>query len=618
MTTQRKLSTSLAVLAVQILLAANGVNAQTLYRVTIQQSVSAKMRDGVSLVADVYRPVSDEKFPVLLERTPYNRTDEMQMANELASHGYIVVLQDTRGRFESGGEFYPFRNESADGFDSVEWAAKLDQSNGKVGMFGGSYVGATQMLAAMAVPPHLVSIFPYVTASEYYDGWTYQNGAWMQWFSSSWTSGLAVDTLRRQAESAQAPQDWVNQLPPQDYALLKLPATSSLAPYFHDWLSHERDDTYWQQWRVSDHYSQMKVMGLHGGGWHDLFLKGSIKNYTGLHEHAATAEARSGQRLIVGPWAHAWTSPEGKIGDVVFGKAAVLDHTGTALKWFDYTLKGIKNEYASGAPVRLFIMGDNVWRDEQEFPLARTRYTKFYLHSTKGANSVGGDGLLSLTLPAAERKDEFDYDPQHPVPTIGGRLCCGRALPPGPADQRPNESRADVLVFSTPPLTEDMEVTGFITVELYASTSAVDTDFTALFVDVDESGYARFLTDGIVRARYRESTKQASEVMPGKIYKYTIDLWATANVFKAGHRIRLYISSSNFPRFNRNLNTGEDLIAASRSLSAHQTIYHDREHSSALILPVIPRGTPKAFVNSSPRLERSDNLGNATNKMMKP
>ena len=577
----------LSLLIILLVVAEN--QAQTLYRVAIQQGARVKMRDGVTLVADVYRPVSDEKFPVLLQRTPYNRAGESQQANELAAHGYIAVVQDTRGRFDSGGEFYPFRNESADGYDTVEWAAKLDGANGRVGMFGGSYVGATQMLAAMAVPPHLVSIFPYVTASEYYDGWTYQSGAWMQWFSSSWTSGLAVDTMRRQAESTQAPKDWVNTLPLRDYAVLSSPQPSSLATYFRDWLSHERDDAYWQQWRVSDHYSQMTVMGLHGAGWHDLFLKGSIRNYTGLQKEAATAEARAGQRLIIGPWAHAPTSAAGKIGDVVFGKDAVLDHTATMLKWFDYSLKGIKNEYASGAPVRLFIMGDNVWRDEQEFPLARTFYTKFYLHSNKGANSVSGDGVLSLARPAAEAKDQFDYDPQNPVRTIGGRLCCGQAIPPGPADQRPNESRSDVLVFSTPPLNEDMEVTGFITLELFASTSAVDTDFTALLVDVDQSGYARFLTDGIVRARYRESTKQASLVTPGKIYQYTIDLWATANVFKAGHRIRLYISSSNFPRFNRNLNTGESIAGSSRSLRAHQTIYHDADHASALILPVIPR-----------------------------
>lgn len=585
-TVQRKRAVLLTILCLSF--TAASVSSQTLYRVKIQPGVSVKMRDGVSLVADIYSPVGDEKFPVLLTRTPYNRTGDPRFANELASHGYIVILQDTRGRFASGGEFYPFRNESADGFDTVEWAAKLEQSNGRVGMFGGSYVGATQMLAAMAAPPHLVSIFPYVTASEYYDGWTYQNGALMQWFSSSWTSGLAIDTLRRYADRAQAPKEWVNTLPLQDYPLLKTPQTSELAPYFRDWLSHERDDAYWAQWRVSDHYSQMTVMGLHAGGWHDLFLKGSIKNYSGLHQQAATAEARAGQRLMVGPWAHAGTSPAGKIGDVVFGKDAVLDNTNTTLKWFDYSLKGIKNEFASGAPVRLFIMGTNVWRDEQEFPLARTRYTKYYLHSSKGANGLAGDGSLSVGLPGVEKQDQFTYDPQNPVPTIGGRLCCGGAIPPGPADQRANETRADVLVFSTPVLTEDTEVTGYVSVELYASTSAVDTDFTALLVDVDESGYARFLTDGIVRGRYRESTKVASAITPGQIYKYTIDLWATANVFKAGHRIRLYISSSNFPRFNRNLNTGEDITGTSRSLKAHQTIYHDRDHSSVLILPVIP------------------------------
>ena len=561
-------------------------NAQTLYRVTIEESVRVKMRDNATLAADIYRPVSDQQFPVLLERTPYNRAGEAAMANELASHGYIVVLQDTRGRYESGGDFYPFRNESADGYDTVEWAVRISGSNGKVGMFGGSYVGATQMLAAMAVPPHLVSIFPYVTASEYYDGWTYQSGALMQWFSSSWTSILAVDTLRRHADNSRAPNEWIKILPLQSYPILKTTGPTELAPYFKDWLTHDRDDSYWQQWKVSDHYSQMTVLGLHAGGWHDLFLKGSIKNYTGLHERAATPDARAGQRLIIGPWAHTPTSPEGKIGDVVFGKAAVLDMTAAALKWFDYSLKGFKNEYSTAAPVRLFIMGENVWRDETEFPLKRTQYTKYYLHSSKGANSIGGDGSLSVSKPANEKKDEFDYDPQSPVPTIGGRLCCGQALPPGPADQRPNESRSDVLIFSTPPLAQDLEVTGFISLDLFASTSAVDTDFTALLADVAPDGYARFLTDGIVRtSRYQDGPT----VKSGEVNKYTIDLWATGNVFKAGHRIRLYISSSNFPRFNRNLNTGDNSAESSRSVKAHQAIYHDGQYSSALVLPVIPR-----------------------------
>ncbi len=577
-----------------VIVAFAGVNvasatAQTLYRVAIEQSVKVKMRDGVVLAADIYRPVSDEKFPVLLERTPYNRAGEAAMANELASHGYIVVLQDTRGRYESGGDFYPFRNESADGYDTVEWAAQLDRSNGKVGMFGGSYVGATQMLAAMAVPPHLVAIFPYVTASEYYEGWTYQSGVLMQWFTSSWTSGLAVDTLRRQVENSLSPKEWVKELPLERYPILKTPQSAALVPYFREWLMHERDDAFWQKWRVSDHYGEMTVMGLHAGGWHDLFLKGSIKNFTGLQQEAKTPAARKEQRLIIGPWAHTRTSPEGKVGDVVFGKSAVMDSTATALKWFDYSLKGINNEYSSAAPVRLFIMGENVWRDEQEFPLARTRYTKYYLHSTSRANGISGNGELTQTLPTVERKEEFDYDPMNPVPTIGGRLCCGTALPPGPADQRPNETRSDVLVFSTAPLEKDVEATGFVTVELYASTSAIDTDFTALLVDVEPNGYARFLTDGIVRARYRNGTAKPAEVVPGQVYKYTIDLWATGNVFKAGHRIRLYVSSSNFPRFGRNLNLGEPIASSSRWKVAHQTIYHGKDNPSALILPIIPR-----------------------------
>ncbi|HKQ51723.1 MAG TPA: CocE/NonD family hydrolase [Pyrinomonadaceae bacterium] len=563
--------------------------AEASYKVIIEHDVRARMRDGVWLVADIYRPESAEKFPVIVERTPYNRTGEAGMAYELAAHGYVVVLQDTRGRYDSGGEFYPFRDESADGYDTIEWAARLEQSNGKVGMFGGSYVGATQMLAAMARPPHLVAIFPYVTASEYYEGWTYQSGVLMQWFTSSWTSILAVDTLRRKADAELRPKEWVAQLPVENYPVLKLPTPESLAPYFHDWVEHERSDSYWQRWRVSDHYREMNVQGLHAAGWHDLFLKGSIKNYTGLRAEAATPEARAGQRLLVGPWAHAPTSPEGKIGDVVFGKSAVLDMTGTALRWFDYTLKGARNEFASAPPVRLFVMGDNIWRDEQEFPLARTRYTKYYLHSRRGANGVAGDGQLSVAEPGAERPDQFEYDPTNPVPTIGGRLCCGTALPPGPFDQRPNEARPDVLVFSTPPLDRDLEVTGFVTVELYASTSAADTDFTALVADVDGSGYARFLTDGIVRARYRTATSQPEEVMPGRVYKYVIDLWATSNVFKAGHRVRLYLSSSNFPRFNRNPNTGDPVLGSARSVKARQTIHHGGDYASALILPIIPR-----------------------------
>lgn len=555
---------------------AAGTARAEMYRVTIETGVPVKMRNGVTLIADVYRPDAEGRFPVLLERTPYNRSGDAHMASSLAAHGYGVIIQDTRGRFASGGEFYPFRHESQDGYDTIEWAAAQPYSNGEVGMFGGSYVGATQMLAAISLPPHLKAIFPYVTASEYYDGWTYQSGALMQWFASSWSSGLAIDTLRRRAEGLNKPKDWVTQLPVESYRLIEEPPTSALAPYFHDWIEHERDDGYWKPWKISDHYASMNVKALHAGGWHDIFLKGTIRNYAGMRE---SSPAREDQRLLLGPWAHAATSPEGKIGDVVFGKDAVLDMEAAALGWFDYALKGVRNDYGSGAPVRIFVMGRNVWRDEHEFPLARTRYTKYFLHASRALNTFS---------PADEQADGYEYDPANPVPTIGGRLCCGSGLAPGPADESPNEHRGDVLVFSTAPLDRDLEVTGYLKTVLYASSSAADTDFTALLADVDASGYARFLTDGIVRARYRNSTRKAEPIVPGKVYEYAIDLWATSNVFKAGHIVRLYISSSNFPRFNRNLNTGEMIAGSARMIKASQKIYHDAKHPSALVLPVIP------------------------------
>jgi hypothetical protein len=558
------------------------------YKVVVEGGVRVKMRDGIALVADVYRPQAEGRFPVLLQRTPYNRA-EPGTGVLLASHGYVVVLQDTRGRYASEGEFYPFRDEGRDGYDTVEWAAALPYSDGSVGMFGGSYVGATQMLAAAARPPHLQAIFPYVTASEYYEGWTYQSGALMQWFASTWASILAEDTSRRKAASRSRWRDWVEPLPVDAFRLLDPSPAADLAPYYRDWVQHERSDDYWRSVKVKDHFKEMQVKGLHAGGWHDLFLKGSIENYQGLRDRAATPDARSGQRLLLGPWCHGPTSDEGKIGDVVFGKDAVLDDDAVALEWFDYALKGKSNAYATGAPVRLFVMGENRWRDEQEFPLRRTSYTKYFLRSRQSANTGAGDGTLALEAPRREPPASFEYDPKDPVRTIGGRLCCGAGTQPGPYDQRPSESREDVLVFSTPPLTRDVEVTGYVSLELYASTSAVDTDFTALLADVDPTGYARFLTDGIVRGRYRESTERASLLNPGQVYKLDLDLWATSNLFKAGHRIRLYVSSSNFPRFARNLNTGESTFGSTRLVKARQTIYHDGERPSALVLPVIPR-----------------------------
>ena len=583
-------------LAILVLAAAPGPPAWALppgpLPVVVESGVKMVLRDGVTLIADVYRPAGDGRYPVLLTRTPYDRHGDLEAGPALASHGYVVVMQDVRGRYDSEGVFYPFRNEAADGYDTVEWAAALPNSNGTVGMFGGSYVGATQMLAAGATPPHLVAIHPVVTASDYYEGWTYQGGALMQWFTSSWATGLAEDTLQRRAAERAAAPAWVETLPVENYRLLDPPPVSELAPYYRDWLAHETADDYWRAVRVKDRYRDMSVKALHRAGWHDIFSRGSIENYVGMRAGAATPEARAGQRLLVGPWGHTATLAEGQVGDVKFGDAVRLDGDAVLLKWADWALKGVANEYAAGAPVRIFVMGENVWRDEQDFPLARARSTRYYLRSVKGANSVAGDGRLAADPPRQERPDRFEYDPANPVRTLGGRLCCGSAQPPyhpGPYDQRPNESRTDVLVYSTGPLAKDMEVTGFITAEVWAASSAVDTDFTAMLVDVDPSGYARYLADGILRARYRVSRERAEPLQPGRVEKYAIDLGATANVFKAGHQLRLYVSSSNFPRFDRNLNTGEPVATGTRMVKAQQAVYHDADHPSALVLPVIPR-----------------------------
>ncbi|MCC7499755.1 MAG: CocE/NonD family hydrolase [Bryobacterales bacterium] len=555
------------------LLLAGSLFAQN-FKVLVDRNQKVKMRDGILLATDVYRPDSSESFPVLVERTPYSR-EGCGDCKVIASRGYIVVIQDTRGRFDSKGQFYPFRDEANDGYDTVEWAAALPRSNGKVGMFGGSYVGATQLLATLARPPHLLATLPYLTSGDYHAAWTYQSGALMQWFASSWSTLLVTDTVRRAVGASGDAAAWVRTVPLSDYPMFAVPPARALAPYYFDWLEHETDDQYWKRWSLKGHYAGLAIKSLSAGGWHDIFLKGTIDNYTGMRSES---DARGSQRLIVGPWGHAGTSKEGKIGDVTFGPDAVLDMTRTTTDWFDFALKGMRNHFATDPPIRIFVMGTNQWRNEAEFPLPGTQTTAFYLSK---------DGL-SRTRPGDEPPQSYEYDPRNPVPTIGGRLCCARGFDAGPADQSPNEKRADVLVFSTPPLERDLEATGWVKVKLYAATSAPDTDFTAMLTDVDPSGYSRLLTDGIVRARYRNSTEKAAAIIPGKVYAYDIDLWATGNVFKTGHRIRLAISSSNFPRFNRSFNTGEPIANATRMVKARQTVYHDPAHPSALLLPVIP------------------------------
>jgi putative CocE/NonD family hydrolase len=598
------LKKNLCLLALAVtLLPSLPIKAQTSVDAVVERNVAMKTRDGVTLRSDVYRPAGDGPFYVLLVRTPYNKDGFAAFGHKAAARGFMVVAQDVRGRYTSEGEWYPFKHEIDDGYDAVEWAAALPHANGKVGMFSGSYVGATQMLAAIGQPPHLAGICPIVTASNYHENWTYQGGAFEQWFNESWTSGLAQDTYDREIRQSANAAIGSTILPLKNFPVFNIKTaqdgaalTRSLAPYFQDWLDHPTYDSYWKQWSIEENYDKIQVPALTITAWYDIFQGGSLRNYLGLKAHASNEAARSRQRLIVAVGGHSgWGR---NVGEVDFGPDAAFDENDYVLDWYDYLFLGKQNQFAGNKPVRIFVMGENKWRDEEAWPLERAKETRYSLFSqypangTKGVSSNGGllePGVLTRTsgLPS----DTFIYDPANPVPTVGGPLCCDPAhLNGGPRDQKEVEARPDVLVYSTPPLDSDLEVTGPITLELFAKSSAVDTDFTAKLVDVYPDGRAINLTEGIIRARYRESTTGAPKpIVPGQVYEYKIDMWATSNVFLKGHRIRLEVSSSNFPRFDRNLNTGKDASTDSTFVKATNTILHDTAHPSALILPVVPR-----------------------------
>ncbi|HEY1658390.1 MAG TPA: CocE/NonD family hydrolase [Candidatus Sulfotelmatobacter sp.] len=563
----------------------------------VQYDVPMKTRDGVTLYADIYRPRSTEKFPVILMRTPYDKSVDWAVAPtpRMVARGYVVIIQDVRGRYTSEGEWYPFRHEQADGYDAVEWAAALPYSDGKVGMMGASYVGATQMLAAIAQPPHLGAIAPNMTASNYHDGWTYQSGALEQWFDQNWTSQLAQNTLARFIDQNTNAVFGVRTQPLTNYPVFnfgQLPAdeklTQLIAPYYLDWLAHPDYDSYWKQWSIEEHFSKIAVPMLQVGAWYDIFNAGTLRNYMGAKKYGATEAARTQQHLLIEIGGHSGFGR--RIGDVDFGPHAVENvYTDVILDWYDFLFKGIKNEFATDKPVKLFTMGVNEYRQEDDWPPPQARPTKYFLHSNGKANSLRGDGSLSTSAPKSEPQDSYVYNPANPAPTIGGPLCCDEThMEPGPRDQRPVENRDDVLVYSIGPFTQDFETTGPVTADLFVKSSAVDTDFTAKLVDVDPDGFARDLTEGILRMRYRSSQEHSELMNPGQIYEITLDLWATSNVFLRGHTLRLEISSSNFPRFDRNMNTGEEARFARSGVSATNAVLHDAQHPSLLILPVVP------------------------------
>lgn len=576
----------------------------------IERDVPVPMRDGVTLYADVYRPGTQESYPTLLLRTPYNKdtTALAQLyidAMRAVRRGYVVVVQDVRGRYRSDGTFNPFFQEKDDGYDTVEWAAAQPWSTGVVGMYGASYAGAVQWLAAIAQPPHLTCIVPMLTSSDFYEGWTYQGGA-LQWgFMVTWVPVmLASEALyRSQSQRLDFEERRRELIELVDHAgrafdtlpLRDLPLMQDLAPYFHDWLAHGTRDEFWQEISIEDRYARAQVPALSFGGWYDIFQGGTLRNFLGSRQEAGTYRAQQGSRLLMGPWNHS-TPTTNLVGSVDYGITSSqslsplgYDSDEDVLRFFDYWLKGIDNGVDAEPPVKIFVMGVNEWRYEDAWPPSRVQFMKYYLHSAGDANTLEGDGKLLSLEPGDEPVDVYLYDPRHPVPTYGGQLCCYQpALAYGAFDQRDVELRPDVLVFSTPPLEEDVEVTGPVMLNLWAATSAADTDFTGKLVDVAPDGSSRNLTDGIVRARYRQGTDEARPINPGEVYQYTIDLCSTSNVFKAGHRIVLEVSSSNFPRFDRNSNTGSEPSTDTTLCSAMQTIYHDSAYPSHLVLPIIP------------------------------
>lgn len=559
------------------------------YKIQTLYNLPVPMRDGTRLSADVYLPVVEGKFPVLVTRTPYDSMAEIERntACYFASYGYVVVVQDVRGRYDSEGTFSPFLKEAEDGYDTQQWCAEQPWSNGVVGTYGGSYVAATQWLPAPLRNPHLRAMVSFVGMSDPRQGWVYGGGAFMLSMNLTWGAFL-VDGRTNQPPLAISTSDWHK-------AFLRLPvveqpeAIGRKGAFFKDWLEHAENNEYWDRWSNRGKYSEIDVPVLHIGGWYDVFRDGTLENFTGMVTQGRTPRARQSQKLIMGPWYHSF-GPIRKVGDVDFGEAALINLDEIRRRWFDYWLKGLDNGVMNEPPVKLFAMGDNQWRDEREWPLVRAQRTPYYFQSNGHANSAAGDGVLSLMKPTTDFTDRFTYDPNNPVPTRGGNSCCTpQIVPEGAWDQRKIEARQDVLVYTSGALEKDLEVTGPVKVVLYASSSAPDTDFTAKLVDVYPDGYAQNVTDGIIRARYRNGLGRAEFLEPGQVYKFEIDLGGTSHVFKSGHRLRVEISSSNFPRFDRNLNTKDRVGFGTTPRVAEQTVYHSEQYPSHILLPVVPR-----------------------------
>ncbi|MFK0283119.1 CocE/NonD family hydrolase [Streptomyces sp. NPDC090499] len=554
----------------------------------IEFDLPAKMRDGTVLYADVYRPTTDGPWPVLLHRTPYGRRSAVMTILdpfEAVSRGYMVVHQDTRGSSQSEGEWLPFGYEVDDGYDTVRWAAALPGSSGVVGMFGGSYTGNTQWAAAVAAPPELRAIIPQVTWSDPSDGLYFRGGVIELGLYGAWSLQTGAAQLARRV--AEDPAGVMAALPaliadydglaPRSYWELPAGALPAIARGGFPDIGVERalaDPSSAEGATIHGKHDRVEVPAFNVAGWYDIFLQGTLDNHVAMAGHGKPS------RLVVGPWTHVPPAgPDGVMaGEVNFGLASMRQMLGLStsldqlqLRWYDHWLKEIDNGVNDEAPVKIFVMGVNEWRDENEWPLARAVDTPWHLRA---------DGGLTQTPPTTdEAPDSYVYDPADPVITRGGTLVMTGEFPAGAFDQRVVEERADVLVYTTEPLSEDIEVTGRIRMRLHAATDAPSTDWVVRLCDVDTDNVSRNISDGVLRIHGT----------PGEPAEHEIDLWSTSNVFLAGHRIRIQITSSNFPRWDRNLNTGEPSQTATAMRTAQQTIFHDSARPSRIVLPVIPR-----------------------------
>ena len=556
-----------------------------MHQIEVELDVPATMRDDTVLRADVYRPSGVGPWPVLVQRTPYWKSSSSNYHQlsliDAAQRGYIVVHQDTRGRGSSDGEWLPWAFEREDGYDTVEWAARLPGSNGRVGMIGASYTGSTQWNAAIAAPPSLVAIAPMVTWSDPSDGLMFRGGATELGLNAAWTLiqsltqlhkiGLEADELAAAMEETVKAFD---ELAKRTYWELPSGAQPSVIKTGLPDIGVARalnDPTSLDESSVTGHHDQIVVPALIVGGWYDILQKGPLENYQAMRQRGRTAH------LVMGPWHHYsfYGVAGGQTGDVNFGSGSLVPPgydslTGLQLDWYDHWMKDAPETELHRSGVEIFVMGANTWRTETEWPLARAVETPLFLRA---------DGVASLVPPTDDGSgSQFTYDPTDPVPTMGGSMLMTSEFPPGPTDQRLIEEREDVLVFTSDPLASDLEVTGPLRARLYASTNGNSTDWVVRLCDVDENGRSLNIADGITRA----------SAAPESINEVEVDMWSTSMVFKAGHRIRVHVTSSSFPRWDRNFNTGQAVTKSTEGTKARQTIYHDRTRASTVLLPVIP------------------------------